>query len=114
MVQYLFDKFKIMYITRSLYNQRKYILMRHKLNGGPNSSKYNFSLEAFCRLCVALIPISQTSICILTYIDSTLLFQKTLTNVHPHISPRHFPWMFPQHSAQDITPSRVQSFREFL
>src|SRR6218665_1183004 len=64
-----------------------------------------FSLEAFCRLCVALIPISQTSICILTYIDSTLLSQKTLTHVHPHIFPLDIsPGCSPQHSAQDITP----------
>src|SRR6218665_3427251 len=117
MVQYLFDKFKIMYITRSLYNQRKYILMRHKLNVGPNSSKYNFSLEAFCRLCVARIPINQTSICILTYmyIDSNLLSGKTVTHVHPHISPWTFPLDVPPtfrpgHNPRTFPPVFIHSF----
>src|SRR6218665_854259 len=96
MVQYLFDKFKIciqlvlFIIKESTYQCDTNLMVAQILQN------IIFSIEAFCRLCVALIPISQTSICILTYIDiSTLLSQKTLTHVHPQISPGHFPWMFP-------------------
>jgi len=66
----------------------------------------NFSIEAFCRLCVALISISPTSICILTYIDSVLLSQKTLAHLLPDISPIRFPLDISPTIPPDM-PSRV-------
>jgi len=73
MVQYLIEKFKIcmqlvlFIIKESAYQCDKNLMLAQIFQN------ITFSLEAFRRLYVALIPISPASVCILAYIDSTLL-----------------------------------------
>src|SRR6218665_1295006 len=98
-----------MYVTRSLYNQRKCIGLPMRQNLMLVQILQNrpiiFSVETFCRLYVALIPNSPTSICILTYIDSRPIFlsRKTLA----HLPLNKAPWTFLMDISPDITPRTI-------